>query len=68
LQIKAPNWPPANEIDARNGDLVVAITEVIVGNTILTEKYLISPEDLFGLNPNLDMKPAKKRMGPLLLS
>jgi hypothetical protein len=45
----------------------VAITEVIVGNTILTKKYLISPEDLFGLNPKLDIKPAEKRMGPLLL-
>jgi hypothetical protein len=37
---------PADEIDACNGDLVVAIAKVIVGNTILVENHLISPEDL----------------------
>jgi hypothetical protein len=39
---------PADEIDACNCDLIMAITEVIAGNTILTENYLISPEDLLG--------------------
>jgi hypothetical protein len=34
-----------------NGDLVVAIIEVIAENTILMENHLISLEDLFGLNP-----------------
>ena len=29
LQIGATNWLPANEIDACNDDLVVAITQVI---------------------------------------
>jgi hypothetical protein len=29
LQIKAIDWPPADEIDACNDDLVVEITEVI---------------------------------------
>jgi hypothetical protein len=56
LQIKATNWPPANEIDASNGDLVVAITEVIARNMTLLENQLISPKDI-GLNPKqLDMK------------
>jgi hypothetical protein len=37
---------PVDEIDACNGDLVVAIAKVIEGNTILAENHLISPEDL----------------------
>jgi len=41
LQIKAANWPPANEIDTCNDDLVVTITEVITENTIPTENHLI---------------------------
>jgi hypothetical protein len=64
LQIKATNWPPANEIDASNGDLVVAITEVIARNMTLLENQLISPKDI-GLNPKqLDMKIVGKRMAP----
>jgi hypothetical protein len=41
LQIKIINWPPVDKIDAWNGDLVVAITEVIAGHTIPTENHLI---------------------------
>jgi len=41
LQIKAANWPPADEINTCNGDLIVTITEVITGNTIPTENHLI---------------------------
>jgi hypothetical protein len=37
---------PANEIDACNGDLIVAIAKIIVGNMILAENHLISSEDL----------------------
>jgi hypothetical protein len=40
------NWPPTAEIDACNGDLVMAITKVIARNTILTENHLILLEDL----------------------
>jgi hypothetical protein len=47
----ATTWPSADEIDACNGDHVVAIIKVIIGNMILIENHLISPEDLFGLNP-----------------
>ena len=47
LHIKATNWPLADEIDVYNADLVVAIIEVIAGNTIPTENHLISLEDLF---------------------
>jgi hypothetical protein len=36
----------ADEIDACNDDLVVAITEVIAKNTMPTENHLISPKDL----------------------
>ena len=42
LHIKATNWLP----HACNGNLVMAITEVIAGHTILTENHLISLEDL----------------------
>jgi len=51
-------WPHADESDACNGDLVVAIIEVITGNTILTKNHLISSEDLFGLN----LKQLKKKL------
>jgi len=57
LAYKDHNWPPADEIDPCNGDLVVTITEVIAGNTIPTENHLISSVDLFESNPKqLDMK------------
>jgi hypothetical protein len=46
----AITWPPSDESDVCNGDLVVPIIEVITENTILTKNHLISPEDLFGLN------------------
>jgi len=41
-------WASTDEISACNDDLVMAIIEVIAGNV---ENHLISPEDLFGLNP-----------------
>jgi hypothetical protein len=47
----ATTWLAANEIDACNGDLIVAIIEVIAINTIPTKNHLSSPKDLFGLNP-----------------
>jgi hypothetical protein len=47
LRIKARNWLPTNEIDACNGELVVAIAKVIARNTIPAGNHLISPEDLF---------------------
>jgi len=31
LQIRAINWPSTNEIDAYNGDLIVASTKAIAG-------------------------------------
>ena len=71
LQIKATNWPPADEIDPCNNDLVVTITEVIAGNTISTENHLISSVDLFEANPKqLDIKLRGKKDGspPLLFS
>jgi hypothetical protein len=45
LQIKAINWLPADEIDACNDDLIVAITEVIAGHTIPTKNHLILPKN-----------------------
>ena len=66
MQINVTNWSSADEIDACNGDFVVAITEVIAGNMIPTKNYLISPENLFALNPKqLDIKTIGKRMDPL---
>jgi hypothetical protein len=56
LQIKATNWPHADEIDIYNSDLIATITKVIVGITILTENHLILLKDLFGL----DIKQWKK--------
>jgi hypothetical protein len=41
LQIKATNWSPADEIDAYNSDLIMAITEVIAGHTIPTKHHVI---------------------------
>ena len=68
LQIKVTNWPPADEIDACNGDLIVAITEVIAGNTILTENHPISSVDLFGQTLDKpDIKLRKKEMSALSL-
>jgi hypothetical protein len=48
----ATDWPFADEIDASNDDLVVAITEVIASNKMPTKNHLISSIDTFGLNPN----------------
>ena len=50
LQIMATNWPPADEIDACNDDLVVVITEVIAYRTNLAENHMISPE-IYLANP-----------------
>jgi hypothetical protein len=55
----------ADEISACNGDLVVTIIEFIIEHTILTKIHLISPKNLFGLNPNQLEKTTGKRMGPL---
>jgi hypothetical protein len=61
----ATTWLPTNEIDTCKGDLVVIITEVIAGNTISTDNHLISPKDLFGLNPKqLEKKLWEKRWVP----
>jgi hypothetical protein len=51
LQIMATTWSAADEIDACNGDFIVAIIEVIAINTILTKNHLSSLKDLFRLNP-----------------
>ena len=51
LQIEATNWPPANEIDACNDDLVVTITEVIAEHTNPTRNHLSSSEDYLDSNP-----------------
>jgi hypothetical protein len=67
LQIKATNWPSANKIDTCNGDLIVAITEVIAGNTIPTKNHLISLENVFGLNPKQLKITAEKDGSPLFL-
>jgi len=65
----ARSTPPLADKDhklaAYNNDLVVAITEVIVGPTIPIENHLISSEVLFGLNPKTLPKTAGKRMGRL---
>jgi hypothetical protein len=47
----ATNWSFADEIDAYNNDLVMAIIEVTTGNKTPSKNHLISLEDLFGLNP-----------------
>ena len=44
LQIMATNWPPPDEIDACNDDLVVVITEVIADHTNPAENHMISPK------------------------
>ena len=50
LQIMAINWPPADEIDACNDDLVVVIAEVIADHTNPAENHMISPE-IYLANP-----------------
>lgn len=45
------NWCPAEDIDAYNGDLVMAVTGVFVCNKILTENNMISLVDSFRLDP-----------------
>jgi hypothetical protein len=60
------NWPSADEIDAWDNNLVVAITKVIAENKILTENHLISMIDLFRLNPKVDIKTLKRRWIPSL--
>jgi hypothetical protein len=68
LQIKTTNWPPADEINTCNSDLVMAITEVIAGNMIPIENHLISSVDLFGQTLNkLGIKLRKREMSPLSL-
>ena len=67
MQIKTANWPSADEIEACNSDLIVAIIEVIAENTIPTENYLILLGDLFKLNPKqtITKNYEKRDMGPL---
>jgi len=60
LHIKATNWLP----HACNGNLVMAITEVIAGHTIPTENHLILPKKSFGLNTKT-LENCGKRMDPL---
>jgi len=36
--IMATTWPPVDEINAYNDDLIMAISKAIVGNTITIEK------------------------------
>jgi hypothetical protein len=62
LQIKAANWPTADEIDTCNGDLVITITEVIAGNTIPTKNHLILPEIYLDSNPKT-LENYGKKMG-----
>ena len=50
MQIEATNWPPANEIDACNDDLVVAITKAIAEHTNSTGSHLIASEDYLNSN------------------
>lgn len=52
MQIMATNnWCSAEDIDAYNGDLVVAVTGVFVCNKILTENNMILLVDSFRLDP-----------------
>jgi hypothetical protein len=51
LQIKTINWPTTDETDACTDDFIAAITEVIAGNMMAIENYLISPEDLLDQTP-----------------
>jgi len=68
LQIKAVNWPPADEIDTCNDDLVVTITEVITGNTIPTKSSDL-PEIYLDSNPKtLEETRKKDGFSPLLVS
>ena len=48
LQIMATNWPPADEIDACNDDMV--ITEIIADHTNPAENHMISPK-IYLANP-----------------
>ena len=67
MQIMATNRLPADKNNTCNGNLVVAITETITGNKILTENHLISLVDLFVLNPKQTKTKnlQKREMGPL---
>ena len=49
-QIMATNWPPADEIDACNDDLVMVITEVIADHTNPAKNHMISPK-IYLANP-----------------
>ena len=60
MQIEATNWPPANEIDACNDDLVVAITEVIAEHINSTRNHLILSEDYLDSNPKTIEKCGEK--------
>jgi hypothetical protein len=46
LAEKAIDWLFADEIGVCNGDLIVAITKVIVGITIPIENHMILSKDL----------------------
>lgn len=67
LQIMATNWPLADEINACNSDLDIAITEVIAGNKMSIKDHLNSSIDLFRLSiVQIDLKNCDKRkMFPL---
>lgn len=52
MQIMATNnWCPAEDIDAYNSDLVVAVTGVFVCNKILTKNNMILLVDSVRLDP-----------------
>ena len=71
MQIEATNWPPANEIDACNDHLVVAITKAIAEHTNSTGSHLIASEDYLNSNPKtLEICGEKEKNGspPLLFS
>ena len=66
----ATNWPPADEIDACNDDLVVAITKAIAEHTNSTGSHLIASEDYLNSNPKtLEKCEEKEKDGspPLLV-
>jgi len=66
LQIRATNWPLADEINACNGDIIMAITEVIASNKMPTKDHLNLLIDLFGLSLSNTNKICNKReMWPL---
>jgi len=62
----ATNWSSTDEIDACNGDFVMAIIKVITGNNTPTKNHLILSVYLFGLNlKQKDIKTKIRERYPL---